>query len=79
MCAKRFEIVDAFIVYLHTHPFLISSEREGDAAAEEMLQLARAIVGGSIIQRIDVVWTQTPIPASPTVFGSSKSVPCRGT
>ena len=76
VCGKQFELVDAFLTYLHTNPFPTSSEQDGPAAEREMLSMAKEMVGAGIITGIQVVWSPTPFAPGTTMIGNIQSVPC---
>ncbi|MDA1133042.1 MAG: hypothetical protein O2905_07450, partial [Proteobacteria bacterium] len=77
VCARRFDLVDEMLTYLHMHPFPTSSVQDGPAAIRELLAIAKRVVGPGVVVALDVVWSQVPLQPSPTVFGNNQSVPCR--
>ena len=77
VCDKRFHLADAFHMYLHTNPFERGSGQDGEAAARQLLVLARQIVGDEMIEGIEVNWSQVPMPLSNSVFRNISGVSCR--
>lgn len=77
VCDKRFDLADAFHMYLHANPFGRGSGVDGDAAARQLLVLARQIVGEEIVEGIEVAWSRVPVPPAPSVFGNNSGVGCR--
>ena len=45
ICENRFELADAFLVYLHANPFSTGGAADGQAALEKLLALTSQIVG----------------------------------
>ena len=76
VCEKQYDIVDALLTYLHTHPFPNNSESDGPAAQREMLAMIKEIVGGGIVNGIDVLWTINPLHADPVAYGDPESIAC---
>ena len=78
ICENRFELADAFLVYLHSNPFSTGGAADGQAALEKLLALTSQIVGPDIVTRVNVVWSRTPQAANnANAFGGrTTDVPC---
>jgi len=60
ICENRFELADAFLVYLHSNPFVQGGAADGPEASKTLLALATQIMGPDIVSKVNVVWSRTP-------------------
>ena len=60
ICENRFELADAFLVYLHSNPFPQGSAADDPEASKTLLALATQIIGPEIVSKVNVVWSRTP-------------------
>jgi hypothetical protein len=64
ICENRFELADAFLVYLHSNPFPQGSAADGPEASKTLLALPTQIIGPEIVSKVNVVWSRTPQDAT---------------
>ncbi|MBT4711808.1 MAG: hypothetical protein HOB82_09835 [Alphaproteobacteria bacterium] len=78
ICERRFELADAFLVFLHSNPFTQGGATDGPEASKTLLSLTSQIVGPDIVTRVNVVWSRTPQSANnANAFGArTADVPC---
>ena len=76
LCEKRFEITDAFLVYLHGKPFPAGADQDGVRAQQEMLAVAKQ-VGGDFITGVEISWSNTPRPLTADVFPNNTATLCK--
>lgn len=77
VCERRFELLDAFLAYLHGHAFSGGSAAEHAAAEHALLAIARSTLGPGVVVGLDAAWSGVVVPPSPAAFGRAADVVCK--
>ena len=78
VCDRKFQLADAFLLYLHGHPFTQGAAQEGPAARAPLLELAKQVVGADVVGGLELSWATNPQPLSKTLFGRTTDILCGG-